>query len=104
MGDEESGIVGSVVHHLEGGYLEGSYLESEFLVDRGVIVLDASRHIVTAQDTVEGAQGAVELHVTVATQYLIGLGYVVVMVVGEDDAFHILHSYAVGVQGGHHLR
>lgn len=65
--DEVAGIVGAVVHHLEGRKLEIADFERELLVDRGVVILDSARYVVAAEDSVKGLGGTVDAQVLVTS-------------------------------------
>ncbi len=103
VGDEEAGIVGAVVHHLEGGHLEVAYAEWEFLVDWRVIVFDAARDVVAAEYAVEGLGRAVDAQVAVAPEQRVDVAYVVAVVMGEAYSGHTVHRDAVAAQAFDHL-
>lgn len=103
VGDEEAGIVGAVVHHLEGGHLEVAYAEWEFLVDGRVIVFDAARDVVAAEYAVEGLWSAVDAQVAVAPEQRVDVAYVVAVVMGEAYSGHTVHRDAVAAQAFDHL-
>lgn len=98
VGDVESGVVGAVVHDVEGCHFEVADAEGELLVDWRVVVLDAARDVVAAQDAVEGLGGAEDAQMAVAAQQGIDVADVVAVVVGETDSGHAVHRDAVAAQ------
>ena len=61
-------------------------MEGKLLENRLVIVFDSSRYVVAPQHAVDGGRGAVDAYVAVASDYRVGVSYVVAVVVGEYDA------------------
>lgn len=98
VGDEKSGVVGAVVHDLEGGDFKVADAEGEFLVDGRVVVLDPSRHVVAAEDAVEGLGGAEDAQMAVAAQQGVDVADVVAVVVGQADSGHSVHRDTVAAE------
>lgn len=85
--DREADIVSAVVRDFEGCDGEPGDVEGKFFVDRDVVVFDAARDAVAAQEAVECLGGAVEAHVAMIAQERVGIFDVVAVIVGQDYAF-----------------
>ena len=90
MGDEVAAVVGAIVAHIEGGDFKIANLEGELLVQRLMVVLDASGDAVPPEQSVESFGGAIYADMGVFAHDGIHVSHMVAMVVGEEDAFDVV--------------
>ena len=100
---EETHVVGSVVRSLESCDLQAGKLKRCLDVDGLLILLDASRNVVVAQQSIHEPRGAIDANVLVFAHNLVGVAYVVGMVVCQYNAFHHFWLYAVFPQIVEHM-
>ena len=100
---EETHVVGSVVRGFKCSDLQAGELKRSFDVDGLLILLDASRDVVVAQQSIHEPRSAIDANVLVFAHNLVGVAYVVGVVVGQDNAFHHFGLYAVFPQIVEHM-
>ena len=71
-----------------------------FLIDCLVVILYPIGDCVASQQPVEGAGGAIHLHVAVFPQNSVGETHMVAVIVGQHDSLHAAHVDGVAFQFG----
>lgn len=103
VADEIADVVRTVVHDIKRGDFKIADSERKFLVDRGVVVLDAARNVVAAEDSVESLGRAVDTQMTVAADETVDIADVVAVVVGQANSADFIHRNAVASQSVDHF-
>ena len=91
----EPHVVDGVVRRLKGSELHARKKERYLLEDAHLVVLDAPRYVVMAQQAPHQAWSAIDAQMLVLAHQLVSIADVVGMVVSEHYAFHLLNVDAV---------